>query len=107
MPGVCVQESRSMATHAAILDIAGKHLQAGEHSKAEVLYCQVIQAEPANAAAHFHLGNTYSFQGKGPQALASYRHAARLQPDHHETLLALGVALARQGQFRTISNLRH
>jgi len=88
-----------MTTSAAALEAACQLVRAGNPAKAEALYRQVVQAEPANAAAHFQLGNALSLQGKGSQAVACYRQATRLRPDDPEAWAALGVALAQESQL--------
>jgi tetratricopeptide (TPR) repeat protein len=88
-----------MTTFAATLEAATKCHQAGDLGQAEALYRQVVLADPANATAHFQLGNLFSAQGKGPLALAAYRHAVQLQPGFWEALAALGVTLAQQDQL--------
>jgi tetratricopeptide (TPR) repeat protein len=88
-----------MTTPADLLETANGYHRAGDLARAEPLYRQVVQADPANAPVWRLLGETYSALGRLAEAAGSYRQAVRLQPGHFDALANLGVALAQQGQL--------
>ncbi|HWE02729.1 MAG TPA: tetratricopeptide repeat protein [Tepidisphaeraceae bacterium] len=71
-------------------------LQAKDYDRAHALIARAIQANPAVAAAHYHLGNTLVAQGDPRAAEHAYRRAIALDPSLIEAFLNLGDALARQ-----------
>jgi tetratricopeptide (TPR) repeat protein len=73
--------------------------QAGDLARAELLYRQALEADPANVEAWRLLGAACQGQGKRADDAACYRRALRLEPRHAEALTDLGVALAEQGQL--------
>jgi tetratricopeptide (TPR) repeat protein len=53
----------------------------------------------SDAMAHYERGVALAVQGKLDEAIAEYRAAIRLKPDHAEPHYDLGVALAVQGKL--------
>jgi Flp pilus assembly protein TadD len=51
-----------------------------------------------DAEAHFNLGNALRAQGKTDEAIAEFREAIRLKPDHASAHTNLGNALDAQGK---------
>jgi predicted O-linked N-acetylglucosamine transferase (SPINDLY family) len=70
--------------------------QSGDLSRAEQLYRQVLQSDPANAAALHHLGAVRLAVGDLDEAVLVCQRALCLRPEAAETLNNLAVALARQ-----------
>jgi tetratricopeptide (TPR) repeat protein len=59
---------------------------------------QDVARNPNNAKAHFLLGNAYEYYGKEVEALAAYREAHRLAPEHQEAVREYAFALRRAGK---------
>jgi tetratricopeptide (TPR) repeat protein len=73
--------------------------QAGDLARAEAIYRQVLQAEPAHAGAWFLLGLACRGRGALGEAEAAYRQALRLRPDFLEARNNLGNVLAALGRL--------
>lgn len=87
-----------MAPSAETLAQARQFHQAGYLSRAEQLYRQVLEAEPAHAEAWLLLGNAVAGQGRLDEASAHYRRALEASPDFGVAALNLADALQRQGK---------
>jgi tetratricopeptide (TPR) repeat protein len=74
-------------------------MQAGKFHDAELLWRQVVQADPKSAAAHANLGVTLSALDDISQAAAQYRKSLQLEPNQPGVSFDLGVAEFRQGHF--------
>jgi predicted O-linked N-acetylglucosamine transferase (SPINDLY family) len=53
----------------------------------------------AKLDAHFNLGNTLMGQGRLDEAIAAFRRAIGIKPDHAAAYTTLGIALAGQGKL--------
>ena len=73
--------------------------RAGKLPEALRLYQQVLQAESANAEAHYLLGVAFHGLGSADDAITSLAQATRLQPDHAEAHNYLGAVLAQLGNL--------
>lgn len=60
---------------------------------------QLLQTQPANALAHYHLGFAYGMTGNTSEELAEYLTAARLGLKSWDLYLNLGLAYLGQHQF--------
>ena len=87
-----------MATLAEILAQARQLHQAGDLGRAEQLYRQVRQADPANGEVAYLLGMTCHQGGRLEEAATHYREALRLKPDYATAHFNLGLALVAQGK---------
>jgi tetratricopeptide (TPR) repeat protein len=87
-----------MSTAAESLTQGWQFHQAGDLARAEALYRQALDADPANAGAWFLLGLASRARGALGEAEAAYRHALRLRPGFLEALNNLGNVLADQGR---------
>ncbi len=87
-----------MATIPEVMAIGWGYVQAGEWSRAEEVYRQVLAANPCVAQAWYLLGAVSQTRGKLDEAVASYRQALRLVPDFAEVCNNLALALQQQGQ---------
>jgi tetratricopeptide (TPR) repeat protein len=88
-----------MATAADALTQGWQHHQAGDLARAEALYRQALQADPAHAGGWFLLGLACRGRGDLAAAEAGYREALRLRPDFFEALNNLGNVYAAQGRL--------
>lgn len=75
---------------------AWQHHRAGDLPRAESIYRQILQAEPANAQVWYLLGAACQVRGELSEAEASYRQALSHNPDFAEVHHNLGVVLATQ-----------
>jgi cytochrome c-type biogenesis protein CcmH/NrfG len=82
-----------MAVLTVSLDQALACHRSGDLRRAEQLYRQLLQGEPADADAWHLLGDALRVQGKLAEAVAAYRQALRLRPDAAEAHYGLGLCL--------------
>jgi tetratricopeptide (TPR) repeat protein len=80
--------------------LAQQYHQAGSLTSAAATYRQILEWDPANARALFHLAAACEALGDLPGAIACYRRALRLTPDHAVVHYNLGVALKEQGELK-------
>ncbi|HXZ88094.1 MAG TPA: tetratricopeptide repeat protein [Candidatus Binataceae bacterium] len=82
-------------------------LGAEDYQQAIRLHRQVLEAEPANALAHYHLGFAYRMAGHSSEELHEYLEAARLGLKQWDLFLNLGLAYLEQGDIaRSIDSLK-
>jgi Tfp pilus assembly protein PilF len=86
-----------METIRELLATGWKMIQAGDLPRAETIFRQIVQTDPALAQAWFQLGTVNQLQGKLDNAVSSYARVLELAPDHIEALNNLGVALQACG----------
>jgi tetratricopeptide (TPR) repeat protein len=60
----------------------------------------VIQREPSNALAHYHLGFAYGLMGEHRRELSEYQKAVNLGLSDWQLFLNLGLLYLEQGQLR-------
>jgi len=60
----------------------------------------VIQREPSNALAHYHLGFAYGLLGEHRQELSEYQRAVNLGLEDWQLFLNLGLLYLENGQLR-------
>jgi protein arginine N-methyltransferase 7 len=72
--------------------------QAGRNGAAIELISRAITVNPYDAM-HCNLGLALKAQGRLDEAIASYREALSIKPDHFEALNNLGVVFHEQGRF--------
>jgi len=68
-----------------------------DYPQAIRLHRQVLEAEPGNALAHYHLGFAYRMMGRRADELHEYLEAARLGLKQWDLFLNLGLAYLDQG----------
>jgi Flp pilus assembly protein TadD len=88
-----------MATTQETLAQGWRCQQAGDLPRAEQLYRQAGQLDPANADAPYLLGIVFQAQGKLADAAAAYGQAVRLRPDHADACNSLGIVLTDLGRL--------
>jgi predicted O-linked N-acetylglucosamine transferase (SPINDLY family) len=88
-----------MATVADVLTAAQRHHQSGDVQRAEQLYRQALQADPANAQAWYLLGAACQALGKLSEAVAYLQRSLEYRPFHPEAYNHLGITFAQQGQL--------
>jgi tetratricopeptide (TPR) repeat protein len=88
-----------MTSTAELLGLALQYHQAGDLPRAEELYRQILQADPANADAHHLLGAVAHQVGQHEQAVASMRQAVALNPQAAAYHSNLGLALLAVGRL--------
>jgi tetratricopeptide (TPR) repeat protein len=80
--------SRNPEARAARFFADGQRLyQKGDFARAILQYKTAIQAQPANAAQHYHLGLAYLAVGDGRSSLAEFNRAIELDPTNHDAQL--------------------
>src|SRR5947208_619375 len=87
-----------MATIPEAMAIGWDYVQAGDWSRAQEVYRQVVAANPFVAQAWYLLGAVGQVRGNFDESVASYRQALRLVPDFAEVYNNLALVLQRQGQ---------
>jgi predicted TPR repeat methyltransferase len=87
-----------MTTTAAALALAWQYHQAGDLGQAELLYRQVLAAEPQNVQALFLLGIVCHVQGRVAESTALYQQCLHINPDFADAHLNLGRSLAALGR---------
>jgi tetratricopeptide (TPR) repeat protein len=77
------------------------HHKAGRLKEAEALYRQIARSGPApsQGAANYNLGVMLRERGELEEAVAVFRKAATLRPDHARTFNNLGAALESLGRL--------
>ncbi|MFN0171944.1 MAG: tetratricopeptide repeat protein [Bryobacteraceae bacterium] len=68
-----------------------KALEAKDYSAAVNHFQRVVQADPKDYAAHFHLGLAHSLLNHTESAIAAYQQVLQLKPGLYEAELNLGV----------------
>lgn len=81
----------------ALLEQAAGHYRSGRLEEAELLYRQVLSAQPDRADVHAGLGMLLFLQRRAEEALAALRRASEIEPDNADTLYKLGNMLLREG----------
>lgn len=69
----------------------------GRYQEAEREYREGLLRNP-NASAQSRLGNALSAQNKPDEAVAAYREAIRIDPNHADALYHLGLVLRQKGR---------
>lgn len=78
-----------------------------DYPQAIRLHRQVLEAEPGNALAHYHLGFAYRMIGRRSDEFHEYLEAARLGLKQWDFFLNLGLAYLGQGDIaRSIDSLK-
>jgi tetratricopeptide (TPR) repeat protein len=95
-----------MTTLAEALQKASDYHRAGDLARAEPLYRQAVQADPANVAVWRLLGETYQALGRPADAAASCEKALRFKPDYAGQYVRQGGALADQGNYDDAARCR-
>jgi len=88
-----------MSQAAQLFQAAYRYHQAGDFHRAEQLYRQMVQTDPANALAWSLLGAACAALGKLGEAADSFRAAIRVKPDYLEAYNNLGILLTNQGRL--------
>lgn len=90
------QDGETRQRLALLLELRGIHqVERGQAEAAVADLSRLIDVEPPTAERLFQLGNAFSRAGRAEDALARYRHALALQPDHVGALFNLGVLTRR------------
>lgn len=91
----------------AVLMQANQHYHAQHYAKAvEILENLRTKRHLNHFAIHYNLGNAYFRLRRYGHALASYRRAQRLHPNHEDLLHNLQLLYQRTGQADPDNNLR-
>jgi tetratricopeptide (TPR) repeat protein len=78
---------------------------AGDLSKAENLYCKVIELNPNDTAAYGNLGNLLRNTGRDDEAETAYRKAIELNPNNVFSYSNLGYLLRLQNREQEAMSL--
>jgi protein O-mannosyl-transferase len=73
--------------------------QSGIYKSPITLYQATLEKNPNCFQACFNLANTFSAEGRIPQAIEQFERALTLKPDYIDAHLNLGVALAKAGRL--------
>jgi tetratricopeptide (TPR) repeat protein len=85
--------SNAKATDGEICDVTADVALGGEdYPRAIVSHLRLLQSQPNNALAHYHLGFAYGMVGRVQEELAEYQASARLGLKHWDLFLNLGLA---------------
>ncbi|MFH1369830.1 MAG: tetratricopeptide repeat protein [Planctomycetota bacterium] len=80
----------------------------GEIERAIEYYKKAIWIDPANAEAHYNLGNTYLAQERPAEAAGEYEKAIEAKPDYSKAYGNLGIALSWMDRNdEAINNFRY
>jgi predicted O-linked N-acetylglucosamine transferase (SPINDLY family) len=80
-------------------DLAWQSQQAGDFSKAEGLYRQVVEADPNHLYAWGGLATSCQAQGKLAEAATGLERIVQLVPDNVSAHNCLGIVLVQQGKL--------
>ncbi len=94
----CPTEAARWELSAAEHNDLGLHFErTGQLARAEAEYRHAVNLAPGNAWLHFNLGNALLAQQRPAEAVACYRQAHALNPDHPDFCNNLASALADSG----------
>src|SRR5262245_1583461 len=79
-----------MTSTTTAMSLAWQHFQAGNLDEAEVLYRQVLAAEPERTDALCLLAMVYQVQGRLAESITLYQQCLRINPDFAEAHNNLG-----------------
>ncbi len=88
-----------MLTTAELFEMAVRHHQSGELTRAEHLYRQILQADPNLAEPHNNLGSVLLKQGRLAEAATFFQNALRIHPHYPNAHFNLGLACQDQGHL--------
>jgi len=95
----------ALSTRAAVLDDQLCDLRADfalgseDYPTAIALHRKLLQSQPDNALAHYHLGFAYGMTGRGGDEVNEYLTAGHLGPRNWDLFLNLGLAYLGQNQL--------
>jgi protein O-GlcNAc transferase len=89
----------TMPTVAEVFALAWQNHQAGNFAQAEMLYRQVLQADPNLTDAWGYLGMACQALGKLADAEASFRRAVQYQPGNASARNCLAAVLVQRGML--------
>ncbi len=106
------QRRARLSTHDRLFVEAQKAWLAGEADQAEAIYAQVVERYPDDMEAWFLLGDLRfhhnPYRGRSiRESLRAFRRAARLDPDHVNTLGHLARLAAMEGRGDELADLTH
>ena len=93
------RDTLAVSIVAELFELASAHHRSGDLARAEMLYNQVLRAEPSHVEALYNLGFLLHQQGKPDLAAFCYQNALRVKPDHVDAQNNLGVATMELGRF--------
>src|SRR5262249_10419736 len=93
----CSKQDDTKDTH---LSQANAYFAAGQYSKAEKEFRDVLRLDPADPVALRRLGIIYSDQGQLPQAYPLLKKAVELQPDDADLQVKFGQNLLVQQEYQ-------
>lgn len=99
-----MEKSPKPTSTLSLLTIARQRHRSGDIAGAEVIYRQILDTQPGNLQALFHLGTAYQQRGLFKESIELLAKAVQLKPDFVPTLNALGVSLARDHQYEAAAD---
>ena len=96
----CLVPSNAMAAEDEICNVnADLALGLEDYPKAIASHLKLLQSQPKNALAHYHLGFAYGMMGLANEELAEYQTASRLGLKNWDLFLNLGLAYLGQREL--------
>ena len=82
----------------AMLNLAKKYYDIGEHGKSEEVLTELIEMEPDNVEAYFYLGRCCLSMKKSREAIDAYKKVVELDPENKKGYADLASAYNEIGQ---------
>jgi len=96
----CLVSSNAAAADTDICDVAADlTLGLEDYPNAIASHLKLVQSQPDNALAHYHLGFAYGMVGRADEELAEYQTASRLGLRNWDLFLNLGLAYLGKRQL--------
>ena len=96
----CLVSGNAMATDNDVCNVAADlNLGLEDYPRAIASHLKLVQSQPNNALAHYHLGFAYGMVGRVNEELAEYRTASRLGLRNWDLFLNLGLAYLGQREL--------
>ncbi|MGO9607511.1 MAG: tetratricopeptide repeat protein [Candidatus Binataceae bacterium] len=100
-PAVASVSTKTLTTDDQVCDpVADYYLGMEDYPEAIRLHREVIESNPNNALAHYHLGFAYGLMGQHQHELSEYQKAVNLGLDDWQLFLNLGLLYLETGQLR-------
>jgi Flp pilus assembly protein TadD len=100
LAGLSVANASGLRSDGQVCDATADYFLGQEdYGEAIAAHRRLLEAHPANALAHYHLGFAYGMTGEHAQEIVEYRKAAALGLQQWDLYLNLGRALLEAGDL--------